>query len=394
MRIGYLTAAALLAAATQAAPTVGQEPSRGATKGECRSKPSRAVERRLSMLRSRLETTAPLYVDRIRIYKDSCLVASQDYEHDYAAIYKGTSEPSSEYDYRSPVLHPYYRGSQLHTLQSVTKSVTSIVFAVALQNGDFPSLDVPAERFFDARTTKNPDPRKSRILVRHLLDMTSGLDWRDTPDTDDMEQRTHDWAQFAFDKPMIAEPGTRFLYSNGETMILSHIFQKQTGMTVEDYAKQHLFGPLGITQYHWKKAPNGLTDTEGGLYLQPDDLTKIGQLVLAQGMWAGNRLFASDYLEMSRGVETRRTGRRYTRQWWLPASPCNTPIFAANGFGGQLLLVFPETRTVAVFNAWSVFENDVGMIHKIFIAEAMRLTKPDFPKCSDADIADYLQYGA
>lgn len=393
MRTSLLTMAALLGA-VQALPVLAKERVATQDTQACDVRHGRQLEQRLAMLRDRLENASPLYVDRIRIYKEGCLIASQDFQRDYGAIYRGTAEPANEYDYRSPVLHPYYRGTQMHTLQSVTKSVTSLVFAVALQKGDFPGLDLPAERFFDPTITKNPDPRKSRILVRHLLDMTSGLDWRDDPDTDDMEQRTHDWAQFTFDKPMVAEPGERFLYSNGETMILSHIFQKQTGMTVEEYARQHLFAPLGIARYHWKKAPNGLTDTEGGLYLEPEDLASIGQLVLNRGTWNGKRLYAEDYLDMSRGVETRRTGRRYTRQWWLPASPCKTPIFAANGFGGQLLLVFPETRTVAVFNAWSVFENDVGMIHKIFIAEAMRLTRKDHSRCSDGAIADYLQYSA
>jgi CubicO group peptidase (beta-lactamase class C family) len=361
---------------------------------KCAALKKRIDSRRLTMLREELKDTAPLYVDRIRIYKDGCLLASADFQRDYRAIYRGTDTPENEYDYRSPVLHPYYRGSELHTLQSVTKSITSLVFAVALERGDMPSLDQPATSYFDAATLKNADERKSRILIRHLLDMTSGIDWRDDPDTDDMEQRTFDWAQFTIDKPMAAEPGSRFLYSNGETMILSHILQKQTGMTVAEYARQHLFEPLGIEDFHWKHAPNGLTDTEGGLYLKPDDLAKIGQLVLNEGEWNGARLFSSDYLDMSNGVETRRKGRRYTRQWWIPASPCNTPIFAANGFGGQLLLVFPETGTVAVFNAWSIFEADISLIHKIFIAEAMRMTKRDFPKCSEREIADYLQYGA
>ena len=80
------------------------------------------------------------------------IVYDRSYAHDYAKAYadsvnvKGAlnaSDPTGPYNYYNPWWHPYYRGGDLHSLQSVTKTVTSVVIGIAIMNGDFPSLDTP-----------------------------------------------------------------------------------------------------------------------------------------------------------------------------------------------------------------------------------------------------------
>ena len=77
---------------------------------------------------------------------------------------------------------------------------------------------------------------------------------------------------------MAAEPGTVFRYNSGATQLLAFIFHEASGRDIEEYAAEHLFRPLGIQQYHWKRSPTGLIDTEGGLYLRPGDLLQLPPL--------------------------------------------------------------------------------------------------------------------
>jgi CubicO group peptidase (beta-lactamase class C family) len=108
----------------------------------------------------------------------------RDYGHLYGKLVQKEGplnhDPASEYNCFNPEFHPFYRGSDLHTMQSVTKSITSVVIGVAIMRGDFPGdLDTPAVKFFTDRKIANLADRKRRITLRHLLTMTSGLEWHE-----------------------------------------------------------------------------------------------------------------------------------------------------------------------------------------------------------------------
>ncbi len=85
---------------------------------------------------------------------------------------------------------------------------------------------------------------------------------------------------------MAADPGTTFVYNSGATELLAEIFKRATGKDIAESAEANLFKPLGITEYYWKRTPMGLPDTEGGVYLTPADLAKLG-LLYARGGKAG-----------------------------------------------------------------------------------------------------------
>ena len=94
---------------------------------------------------------------------------------------------------------------------------------------------------------------------------------------------------------MAYEPGTHFAYSSGVSELLAHIFRKETSQDLEDYARNHLFEPLDIHEYHWKRSPLGEVDSEGGLFLPDFELAKIGELYRHLGMWRGKRLLGEDW---------------------------------------------------------------------------------------------------
>ncbi len=314
-------------------------------------------------------------VDRMLVIRGGRIAFDKSYRHDYDSIYADSAktpnplnaaDPTGPYNYFNPWWHPYYRRGDLHTLQSVTKTVTSVIIGTAVLRGDFPSIDTPVLNFFDTTKVANIDDRKRRMTVRHLLTMTGGLDWNenlpyiDPRNNGSAMEASRDWVEYTINLPMAQEPGAQFNYSSGGTELLAHIFRRATGHDIEEYAAQHLFGPLGIGHWYWKRIPTGLIDTEGGLYLEARDLAKIWQLFLGNGEWKGTRIVSADWVKTSVTPAVRAANRAgtpfYGLKWWLHQNPADTTklVWAGSGFGGQLPLAFPERNLVVVFNGWNI----------------------------------------
>jgi CubicO group peptidase (beta-lactamase class C family) len=313
-------------------------------------------------------------VDSMLIVREGKEVLARTYSHDYGKIYGELAkhegplnhDVNGPYNYFSAEFHPYYPRSDLHTMQSVSKTVTSITIGIAIGRKEFPvDLDTPILKYFDQYKVANVDERKRRITLRHLLTMTAGLEWNeDLPYNDpknscDVMESKHDWVEYVINQPMAAEPGKVFVYSSGATQLLSHIFKKATGKTVDEYAAEYLFRPLGIG-YHWKHSPTGLPDTEGGLYISSLSLSKIGFLFLENGSWRGKQTVPVDWVKASvaPAISVEDEGRRwkYGFQWWLqPYGKAPEKLaWAARGFGGQELRVVPEYDLVVVFTGWDI----------------------------------------
>jgi CubicO group peptidase (beta-lactamase class C family) len=315
------------------------------------------------------------YVDRFVVIRNGKLVYDKGYRHNYDEIYGDsarTKSPlnahdlTSSYNYYHPWWHPYYRRGDLHTLQSVSKTVTSVVIGTAVTRGDFRSIDAPVLSFFDTTKVKNIDDRKRRMTVRHLLTMTGGFDWNENlPYVDPRNaavgmEASYDWVQFTIDMPMAREPGSQFNYSSGETQLLSHIFRKATGTDIEEYAAKHLFEPLGIERWFWKRTPAGLVDTEGGLYLAAPDLARIWYLFMKNGSWNGKQIVSADWVRQSVSPAVRvapvPNAPSYGLKWWLYPNPLDSTrfIWSGSGFGGQVPMAVPELDLVMVFNGWNI----------------------------------------
>lgn len=322
------------------------------------------------------------YVDRIVVIRNGKLIWDRSYQNDYVKAYDSLAriesplnahDPTGPYNYYAGWWHPYYRRGNLHTLQSVTKTITSIVIGTAVTRGEFPSLDTPVMSFYDTAQVKNLDDRKRRITVRHLLTMTDGMDWRENlPYTDPRNttvamENSYDWIELAIDQPMAAEPGTRWNYNSGASQLLSDIFYKATGTDIEEYAAHHLFAPLGIRDWYWKRTPKGLIDTEGGLYLDALDLARIWYLFLQGGRWNGKRVLSSEWVNASItpaiAVAAAPRAPKYGYKWWLYPHPTDSTsyVWSGNGFGGQFPMAIPRDDVIVVFNAWNIVPGRGGL---------------------------------
>ena len=326
-------------------------------------------------------------VDSMLIIRCGKNVYERHYSHDYGKIYYQEAHERGPlnarltgiYNYFDPRYHPYYEGSDAHTMQSVTKTITSVLIGIAMYRGEFhATLNTPVISFFDATKIKNLDDRKRRMTIRDLLTMQSGLDWdEDLPynnphNGSSAMEASDDWIKFVIDRPMAHEPGTFFAYSSGVAELFSYIFEKATGQDIEVYATKHLFQPLGFQHQFWKRTPLGVVDTEGGLYLRPEDLAKVGLLYLQGGVWQGHRMLSEDWVKQSTTPTSNgRRGLKYGYLWWLvPHGKSGQNLaWAALGLGGQRLLVVPEDQLILVFTAWDILEtaplNSSEMIDRV-----------------------------
>lgn len=242
-----------------------------------------------------------------------------------------------------------YDGSTVHDVASVTKSVMTTLIAIAADQGKL-SLDAPMLSFFPDRTVANRDALKERITVRQLATMSSGLEC--TPERDEETRRqmqtASDYVQFVLDRKVVAEPGTRFIYCSPAIHLLSPILQRATGMTALEFARQHLFAPLGIQNVLWESDPQGFSDGWGDLYLHPHDMAKVGYLWLNNGQWDGQQVVPSEWVEASVRVQMAETADndKYGYGWWITGED---PLqYAAIGRGGQRIQVVPALNAIIV----------------------------------------------
>lgn len=321
-------------------------------------------------------------IDRMLVIRHGKVVYDQRYANDYDSIYGDSARKQSplnphdiggQYNYYAPWWHPWYRRGTLHTLQSVTKTITSVIVGVAVSRGDFPSIDTPVLTWFDTLHVAHVDARKRRMTVRHLLSMTAGIDWNENlpyvdPNNSAVQMEgSYDWVAYTINRPMAEEPGARFNYSSGATELVAHIFRAATGVDIEEYAARHLFEPLGIRSWYWKRTPAGIVDTEGGLYLEAADLARIWYLFMQNGKWEGKQIVSTAWIEQSVAptvpVGPAPGAPRYGLAWWLYRNPRDTSAFlwGGSGFGGQFPVAFPRHDLLVVFNGWNILPGRSGL---------------------------------
>ena len=314
-------------------------------------------------------------VDRLVVIRNGYLVVNERWENDYRALSEGfnsalgcgwetCTDPADihQYNYVYPDHHPYYMGRDVHSLQSVTKSVTSVLIGIAIMRGEISGMDALLLSFFEDYDLSGVDDRLRRAALEDLLTMRSGIEWHedrpfDSTNTTLQLEWSDDWIQFTLDQPTDADPGEKWVYNSGGSHLMSGIIKQATGKYVDEYAEEYLFGPLGISDYHWKQTPTRYPDTEGGLYLEAEQLAKIGYLYLNGGLWDGKRIVSEDWIGTSvarHADPVNQAGWGYGYQWWR-LDRDDTEVWAGLGFGGQFLLVMPEHNLIGVVNSWNLF---------------------------------------
>jgi CubicO group peptidase (beta-lactamase class C family) len=250
--------------------------------------------------------------------------------------------------------------STLHDLRSVTKSVTGTLLGIAMATG-IVRADESVFAIFPEHADLAAGP-KARLTISDLLTMRSGLAWDETtyPYTD---VRNHETAmdqsassvRFVLGLNSIVDPGTKFAYCGGCTMLLAATVRKKAGKDLDAYARDVLFTPLGITNFEWLRHRDGLPIAASGLRLRPRDMAKIGYVHVNNGRWNGKQVLPEQWIgEWSRERLALDSTTAYGYQWWIDYEGRGAdryPVMVARGNGGQRIYVIPKTGLVAVITA-------------------------------------------
>ena len=252
------------------------------------------------------------------------------------------------------VFERYYLGTadEPRELQSVTKSILSLLVGIALKQKVLNSLEQPVLPLLNWRGAVG-DPRWPSVTFRHLLTMTGGLPSELTdPAYDDAWFTSPDPVGFVLTRPLLDTPGSTFRYANAGAHLLGTALAGAAGMPLTAFAQRALFTPLDIPAPQWSTDPDGRALASGGLFLTSRDLLKVGHLTLQDGQWHGEALLPPGWVhEMTRphlkGYVWMEGIPEYGLMWWS-AHEEGTEGWYATGYGGQYLAIFPARGLVVV----------------------------------------------
>ena len=248
-----------------------------------------------------------------------------------------------------------------HDLRSITKSVVSLLVGIAVGKGWVASIDQPVLALLPAYADLS-SPQKQGITLRHLLTMSPGLAWSEQLPYSDLRNSENgmdmakDPCRYVLEQPVAHDPGTVWTYSGGTTGLLACVLRQATGKPLDEFARETLFEPLGITKVEWARYPQaGEPVAASGLRLLPADTLKLGQLVLDKGAWNGKQIVPAEWIEMATAPQINAPNAMfYGFQFWLGRSLVDhrsVEWIAGFGYGGQRLFIVPSLDLTMMVHA-------------------------------------------
>lgn len=259
------------------------------------------------------------------------------------------------------IVEEYFYGYNLNDLQQIrscTKSITSILFGIALDHNKDIDIKQPIFSFFPEYNSLKTGGRE-KITLQNVLTMTAGLEWEDYPSE---MFKTEDCFKYILSRPIVSKPGGKFKYNSGCSVLLGGIIQFIEAKKTLTFAEEFLFTPMGITNYIWESHKNNILRCGEGLSLRPRDMAKIGLLVLNDGKWLDKQLVSKDWIRESTKPQVQESKFfDYGYQWWHHSnknlqwwkepnalSPKEHDLITALGYAGQYIMIVRDLNLVVV----------------------------------------------
>ncbi len=260
----------------------------------------------------------------------------------------------------TPLGRVAYNAGLRHDLRSISKSITALLFGIAVDRGLIASLDMPVFAWFPEHADLATG-EKAKINLRHLLTMSAGLAWNeDLPYSNPANSERQmsdapDRCRYVLEQPSIRPAGATWVYNGGLTALLAAILESAVKQPLDTFAQEALFRPLGIEDVEWVRNADGTANAVSGLRMRPRDLARIGRLVLDGGQWNGRRVVSKAWIDDSTSPHVNGLGLFfYGYQWWLGRSLVDRREIrwiAGQGYGGQRLYIVPDLDLVVVVMA-------------------------------------------
>ena len=267
--------------------------------------------------------------------------------------------PGKDFRWGQPLGDVAHNSDTLHDIRSVTKSITSLLYGIALEEAKVPALDSSLLDAFPEYPDLQNDSLRKTIRISDVLTMQMGTEWNESlpywnpKNSEHAMELSEDRLFYALSQKMIQRPGQSWVYNGGTTNLIAHLITQGTGMSLDHYAQEKLFSPLSINEYDWIKSKDDNPIAASGLRLKAKDLAKIGLLMLNQGKWQGQQIIPKSWIELSTSPHTltQEGDMQYGYFWWLSPKEDRSKWFSGFGNGGQRLFVDPDAELVAVIYA-------------------------------------------
>jgi CubicO group peptidase (beta-lactamase class C family) len=268
-------------------------------------------------------------------------------------------------------LEEYFYGfgpERPHDTRSAGKTLAPMLIGIARDRGAKVEPQTPVYSLFpEYKPFANWDERKDKLTLGHLMTMTPGLACDDSDNASPGEEgrvqaQPGDWHKYTLDLPLVREPGgTTAIYCSASLNMVGGVAAKVSGKWNADLFYEYIARALQFGTYHLNLMPTGEVYTGGGAYLLPRDALKLGQLYLSGGVWNGRRVLSRDWVEWSTTARTTFAkpvvdidqNHQYGYGWHVHHFTVGGRTYreyAAEGNGGQFVMVFPELEMVVAVN--------------------------------------------
>ena len=255
-----------------------------------------------------------------------------------------------------------YSADHMATIFSISKSITSLLCGIAIDDGYIHSVDDPVTDYLPE--LKKEDPMWQELTIRHLLDMRSGLDFDDVYEFTSLKDLKmlnamaklnygHNIRKQLKGLKFRCKPGTQFRYESMTPAILGIVIERASGKSYAEYLSEKVWQPLGMNSAALviiDSKKHDMAHTFGGVTMNIMDLAKIGRLYLNKGMWDGKRIVSEDWIVSSTRYDVTNFGYHYN---WYNLSYNNYyltryPGYFALGIFQQTLYVNPRKNLIIV----------------------------------------------
>jgi CubicO group peptidase (beta-lactamase class C family) len=306
-------------------------------------------------------TNKPDWLDTLHFYNEPPRCVNMTFEE---AIKDASRTQGVLIIHNDSIVYEKYWGDfsadRMATIFSVSKSITSLLCGIAVDEGYIGSIDDPVTKYLPE--LKRKDPRWERLTIRHLLNMESGLDFDDEYEFNIKELKTvnaiarlnygHNIMRQIKELKFRCEPGTEFRYESMTTAILGVVIERATGIHYADYLSEKVWKPLqmeSVALINIDSRKHHVAHAFGGITCTLKDLAKIGRLYLNNGVWDGKRIVSEEWIHLTTDFNPKLC---YHYSWYdVRYENFRTgqyPGFYALGICNQVLYVNPYKNLIMV----------------------------------------------
>ncbi len=275
--------------------------------------------------------------------------------------------------------HVAFTPSTMHDLRSCSKSIVGLLYGIALQQGRVPPPEAPLFSAFPEYAELAHKDGRHRLTIHHVLTMTMGTDWdesslvySDPRNSETAMDNAPERHRYILERPVVDTPGAHWTYCGGATALLARMIAKGSGRTLHEYAREHLFDPLGMGPTQWATGPDGEPFAASGARMSVRDLARIGLMMLHGGKVGERAVVPADWV--TRCVTPAISATRFAAtviKWFIVDIAFGKPkgwavgrlerMWMAQGEGGQRLFIIPALQLVIAMTSGNYGKDDQGI---------------------------------